>query len=105
MNTKKESLKSAVHTMLNDVIERAYKHMINYPQENDALNRLANQASETMHELLDKIDTLNPETIVPKELDKTLHLLSQELDSKSLEYLSKLQELQRQAIRKREGLF
>jgi len=104
MNTKIESLKRAVHSMLNDVVERAYKHMINYPQENDALNRLASNANETMHELLDKIDSQNINTLEPNQLNKNLHLISKELNSKSLEYLSQLQDLQRKAFRTREGL-
>lgn len=101
MNTRKESLTKAVHTMLNDVIERAYKHMVNYPQENDALNRLAHQANEAMHELLDKIETLDP-GLPPAKLKEFSHSISQELDSRSLEFLSRLQELQRKAIKDRE---
>ena len=101
MNTTKESLRNAVQTMLNDVMERGYKHMINYPQENDALNRLVNQANKTMHEFLDKIAAF-PQEKDEIKFNEFYQEITIELDQKSLEYLSRLQEIQRKAIKKRE---
>lgn len=96
MNTTRNSLKKAVDTMLKDVIERGYKHMVNFPQESDELNRLVNEANETIFELNNKIDNHNLEDGTA-ELSKYYHLISKELDSKSLDYLSRLQEIQRRS--------
>lgn len=99
MHATQESLKRAIKTMLNDVIERGYKHMINYPQENDALNRLVGEASETINILNAKAENHYLKE-GSQQFEKYFHLLSKELDSKSLEYLSRLQEIQRKASQK-----
>jgi hypothetical protein len=57
MNTDREQIKYAVQEMLNDVIEQGFHHLVNHPQQSDALNKIIKDASEEMNYQLLKVDS------------------------------------------------
>ncbi len=93
MNKTRDSLRQAVHELMNDVIEQGFHHLVNHPQQSDELNRIIKDASDEMNYQLIKIDTHNfhPES---QELQKHFEIISHDTQRKSLDLLSSLQKIQ-----------
>ncbi|MFT4678309.1 MAG: hypothetical protein ACI84C_001889 [Flavobacteriales bacterium] len=97
MPTDRVQLKSAVHTLLNDVIEQCFRHLIHYPQRGDDLNRLIKETTDEINYLTIKIDAHNHRKGTP-DLDKHYDQLSRDLHKKSLHLMGKLQKIQRASV-------
>ncbi len=93
MATSREELKSAVHEILNDVIEQGFHHLVRHPQQNDELNRIIKDASEEMNYQLLKIDSHNYKEDT-QELFEHYNTISHDAQKKSLELLGRLQKIQ-----------
>lgn len=87
---ERSELRLAVQTLLNDVIEQCFKHLIHHPQESDELNRIIRDCSQEISYLTIKIDA---HTFEPKSPEAIAHYrdISKELHRKSLELMSGLQ--------------
>jgi hypothetical protein len=97
MSTIRVQLKSAVHTLLNDVIEQCFRHLIHYPQSSDELNKLIKEATDEINYMTIKIDAHNHRGGTP-DLDKHYDQLSRDLHKKSLQLLGKLQKIQKSSV-------
>lgn len=94
MPSNRAELKRAVHTILNDVIEQCFRHLIHHPQNSDQLNRIIKDATDEINYLLLKIDAHAFKAGSP-ELENHYNGISKDLHSKSLRLLSRLQKVQR----------
>jgi S-adenosylmethionine/arginine decarboxylase-like enzyme len=56
MAQERSELKRAVHTMLNDVVEQCFRHLIHYPQHSDELNKIIKDTSDEINYQVLKID-------------------------------------------------
>jgi hypothetical protein len=97
MPANKPELKRAVHTILNDVIEQCFKHLIHYPQKSDSLNRIIKEATDEINYLIIKIDAHNHRKGGP-ELENHFNMISKDLHKKSLVLLARLQQVQREEM-------
>ncbi len=95
MPTDPFELRRAVHSILNDVVEQCFHHLIHHPQHTDAINRIIREASEEINYQSLKIDahTLRQGS---KELEEHYAVISRDCQKKSLEMLSRLQRIQRE---------
>jgi hypothetical protein len=93
MATSREELKSAVHEILNDVIEQGFHHLVRHPQQSDELNRIIKDASEEMNYQLLKIDSHNFKED-SQELITHYNTISHDAQRTSLELLGRLQKIQ-----------
>jgi hypothetical protein len=93
MATSREELKSAVHEILNDVIEQGFHHLVRHPQQSDELNRIIKDASEEMNYQLLKIDSHNYKD-GSDELHQHYNTISHDAQKTSLELLGRLQKIQ-----------
>lgn len=86
----RSELRLAVQTLLNDVIEQCFKHLIHHPQESDELNRIIRDCSKEISYLTIKIDA---HSFQPKTPEIAEHYVgvSKEVHQKSLELMSRLQ--------------
>ncbi|MCB0760181.1 MAG: hypothetical protein KDC12_01570 [Flavobacteriales bacterium] len=97
MSTNRVQLKSAVHTLLNDVVEQCFRHLIHHPQSSDELNRIIKDATDEINYLMLKIDAHNHRQGTP-DLDKHYESISKDLHKKSLLLMGRLQKVQRGTI-------
>ncbi len=97
MPTNRVQLKSAVHTLLNDVIEQCFRHLIHHPQSSDELNKLIKEATDEINYMTIKIDAHNHRKGTP-DLDKHYDQLSRDLHKKSLQLMGKLQKIQKSSV-------
>jgi hypothetical protein len=97
MNTQRAELKRAVHTILNDVVEQCFRHLIHYPQNGDELNKVIKDATDEINYLLIKIDAHNFKN-GSQNLKQHYQDISKDLHRKSLMMLSRLQRIQRAAV-------
>lgn len=93
MNTDREQIKYAVQEMLNDVIEQGFHHLVNHPQQSDALNKIIKDASEEMNYQLLKVDSHSHKPGSP-ELHAHFQTISSDAQRKSLLLLHELQKIQ-----------
>lgn len=96
MSTNRAELKRAIHTILNDVIEQCFKHLIHHPQNSDELNKIIKESTEEINYLVIKVDAHSLEK-GSSELEDHYHNISSDLHKKSLHLLSRLQKIQRNA--------
>lgn len=94
MPINRAELKRAVHTILNDVIEQCFKHLIHHPQNSDELNKIIKDSTEEINYLVIKIDAHSYEK-GSSELETHYQSISRDLHKKSLYLLSRLQKVQR----------
>jgi S-adenosylmethionine/arginine decarboxylase-like enzyme len=97
MPTNRAELKRAVHTILNDVIEQCFRHLIHHPQDGDELNKLIKESTDEINYLLIKIDAHSFEN-GSQELDVHYSGISKDLHKKSLRLLGRFQTIQRSSI-------
>jgi hypothetical protein len=92
MTTSREELRRAVHSILNDVVEQGFHHLVSHPQESDELNRVIKEATDELNYQILKIDAHNysPES---NELQMHFQNISKSTQRKSLELLSRIQRL------------
>lgn len=95
MPTDRFELRRAVHSILNDVVEQCFHHLIHHPQHAEALNRIIREASDEINYQSLKIDahTLRLDS---QELYEHYAMISRDTHKKSLEMLSRLQRIQRE---------
>jgi response regulator of citrate/malate metabolism len=92
MTTSREELRMAVHSILNDVVEQGFHHLVSHPQESDELNRVIQEATEELNYQILKIDAHNF-TPGSRELEDHFLSISKTTQRKSLELLSRIQRL------------
>jgi arsenate reductase-like glutaredoxin family protein len=93
MATSREELKSAVHEILNDVIEQGFHHLVRHPQQSDELNHIIKDASEEMNYQLLRIDSHNYKED-SEELHQHYSTISRDAQKTSLDLLGRLQKIQ-----------
>lgn len=94
MPTERAELKRAIHTILNDVIEQCFKHLIHHPQNSDELNKIIKESTDEINYLVIKVDAHNMKK-GSQELEDLYQGISKDLHKKSLILLSRLQKIQR----------
>jgi hypothetical protein len=92
MTTSREELRRAVHSILNDVVEQGFHHLVTHQQESDELNRVIHEATEELNFQIMQIDAHNHRTGSP-ELHNHFLAISKNTQRKSLELLSRIQRL------------
>jgi response regulator of citrate/malate metabolism len=92
MTTSREELLMAVHSILNDVVEQGFHHLVSHPQESDELNRVIQEATDELNYQILKIDAHNF-TSDSNELKEHFLHISKATQRKSLELLSRIQRL------------
>lgn len=95
MATDRNELKRAVHSIMNDVVEQCFHHLIHHPHQGDTINGLIRDASQEIHYQCIKIDahTLRDRS---QEADAHYRKIAHDVQRKSLELLSMLQRIQRE---------
>ncbi|MEY3397814.1 MAG: hypothetical protein RL220_408 [Bacteroidota bacterium] len=93
MTTSREELKRAVHTIMNDVVEQGFHHLIHHPQSSDELNRLIREASDELSYQMLRIDAHSFRQ-GSRELHNYYLEISKSTQRKSIELLSKIQRIQ-----------
>lgn len=96
MFTNRNDLHRAVHSIMNDVVEQCFSHLIHYPQDSDELNRIIRDASEETNYQILKIDAHNFK-YGSTDLVQHYNTISHDTQKKSLQLLSRLQKIQRAA--------
>lgn len=93
MATTREELRQAVQTMLNDVIEQGFHHLISHPQNSNELNNIIHEASTELNYQLLKVDShsFKPNT---SDLENHYKTISKDTQRMSLDLLSRLQRVQ-----------
>lgn len=97
MPIDRPELKRAIHTILNDVIEQCFKHLIHHPQNSDELNKIIKDSTDEINYLVIKVDAHSLAKGSP-ELETYYQLISTDLHKKSLYLLSRLQKVQKETI-------
>lgn len=88
-------VRNAIDHIMNDVMQKAYHHSMNYPQNSDQLNVLiktVREDSEVLINRLHQIKVLKDKPLIELELNS----ISKDLKKKSLIHLSELQKLREQ---------
>lgn len=93
MATSKDELRNAVHSIMNDVIEQGFHHLVHHPQQSDALNRIIKDATDELSYLTMKIDAHSFSENTP-QLHAHYDSISKDAQRKSLHLLSQLQKIQ-----------
>ena len=85
-------VRKAIDNIINDIMQKAYHHSMNHPQNSDTLNVLLKNVRED-HEMfinrLYKIKDLKDRPLIDLELNQ----ISKNLKKRSLVYLSEIQKL------------
>ncbi len=102
MPTNRTELKKAVHTILSDIIEQCFRHLINFPQQSDALNIVIKDATNELNYLTLKIDAHNYEKGT-ELLQDHYRSISKDLHKKSLRMLGRLQKIQKEGVTSASG--
>jgi len=90
---QKEVVKRAIETILNDVIDRGFKHLMHFPQSDTSLNVILRKASEEMSRLKWQLE--NHKAKSESELDRHFKEVSDDLQKTGLALLSELQEIEK----------
>ncbi len=96
MSTNRSQLKQAVHSMLNDVVEQCFHHLINYPDETAKINAIIKDATNEINYQLVRIDAHEYHDESP-DLREHYQRISKDVHKKSIRLLSELQNVQRKA--------
>lgn len=102
MTTSREELRRAVHSILNDVVEQGFHHLVSHPQESDELNRVIQEATEELNFQIVQIDAHN-HPMDSDELKEHYLAISKNTQRKSLEFLSRIQRLKQPEMRSNRG--
>ena len=102
MTTSREELRRAVHSILNDVVEQGFHHLVSHPQESDELNRVIQEATEELNFQIVQIDAHN-HPMDSAELKEHYLAISKNTQRKSLEFLSRIQRLKQPEMRSNRG--
>ncbi|MEJ6680576.1 MAG: hypothetical protein QNL21_00635 [Flavobacteriales bacterium] len=92
MLEKIQLVRNAIDDIMNDVMEKAFHHLVNYPQDSDYLNKRIKDIRSDNEFFVHKLHSLkrSKDEISAKE---ELSMLTKALKNKSLVYLSELQKL------------
>ncbi|MDZ4752181.1 MAG: hypothetical protein SGI87_11230 [Flavobacteriales bacterium] len=97
MTTSREELRRAVHSLLNEVVEQGFHHLVSHPQQTDELNRVIQDASEELNYQILKIDA-HSFPIGSSELHDHFQQISKSTQRKSLELLSIIQKIKQTPV-------
>ena len=83
MATNRSQLKQAVHSMLNDVVEQCFHHLIHYPHQTAKINKIIKDATDEINYQLIRIDAhdFNEESL---ELNQHYQIISKSLKRRML---------------------
>lgn len=95
MENSRESIRTIVQELMNEVIEQGFHELVSRPQESPHLNEVINSASEALGDQLHRIDNhgLKPGST---ELNQHWQSISKEAQQVSLQLLSEIQRIQQQ---------
>jgi hypothetical protein len=95
MENSRESIRSIVQELMNEVIEQGFHELVNRPQESNQLNQIIHSASEALGEQLQRIDNHNYKT-GSDELMSYWQSISRDAQRESLQMLSEIQRIRHQ---------
>jgi len=95
MENSRESIRTIVQKLMNDVIEQGFHEIVNRPQESTHLNEVIKSASETLGHQLYRIDNHGLKQ-GSTELESHWQSISKEAQQVSLELLSEIQRIRHQ---------
>lgn len=95
MATDRNELKRAVHSIMNDVVEQCFHHLIHHPHQGDTINGLIRDASQEIHYQCIKIDA-HAYRERSQEAEAHYRNIANDVQRKSLELLSRLQRIQKE---------
>ena len=92
--SNKNEIRSAMQEMMNDVMNRGYDLLIQKPEHSAELDRVLNQASESLSAQLKELEQVKT-SASEVECDALYEILSQKAQERNLELLGKLQRISR----------
>lgn len=92
MENSRESTRSFVQDLMNEVIEQGFHELVNRPQESSRLNILIQSASNQLGEQLHRIDH-HPYKANSEELQHHWSSITKEAQQVSFEMLSEIQRI------------
>jgi|GEM_PF-4791211 len=90
---QKETLQRAIETILNDVIDRGFMHLMRYPQHDSSLNVIIRKASDNIHRLKRRLE--NHTSVTAAEQIAHYNSVSEDLQRTSLQLLGELQAIEK----------
>ena len=99
MLEKIQLVRNAIDNIMNDVMEKAFHHSINYPQDSDFLNKIIKDIRSDNDLFVNQLHSLS-QNKEEEELKDDLNSLTKDLKKKSLLYLSELQKLKEKDVNK-----
>ena len=93
MENSRESTRSFVQDLMNEVIEQGFHELVNRPQESTRLNVLIQSATTRLGEQLHRIDQ-HPFKDGSHELQQHWETITSEAQKVSLEMISEIQRIQ-----------
>lgn len=94
MSANRSQLKQAVHSMLNDVVEQCFHHLIHHPHQTSKINAIIRDATDEINYQLVRIDAHEFQE-ESTELREHYQCISKDVHKKSIRLLSELQNVQR----------
>ena len=94
MIQRRTEVRHVVHSLMNEVIEQGFQHLVHHPQQSDELNKLVIQASEELQQQLTEIDN-HPYQEESNAAKVHFRTIAAKAEQRSLELLAWLQRIQR----------
>lgn len=92
MLEKIQLVRNAIDNIMNDVMEKAFHHSVNYPQDSDYLNKMIKDIRSNNESFVNQLHSLKSSKDEASAKEE-LNMLTKVLKNKSLVYLSELQKL------------
>lgn len=92
MLEKIQLVRNAIDNIMNDVMEKAFHHSVNYPQDSDYLNKMIKDIRSDNESFVNQLHSLKSSKDEASAKEE-LNMLTKVLKNKSLVYLSELQKL------------
>lgn len=95
-----DDIRRAVHSLLNNVVEQSFMFMLEHPEYESEAQSIIGEASQTIRELIQQINTIRPPQadaprLILAEYNQRLSRISNAAQERALFYLGMLQGLKR----------
>lgn len=94
-----ETVRKAIHAMLNDVVEQGFKHSLAFSNDNDRAHKIIEKANASLKDIMNlarKNDLISDSELKQESFKRTI----QQAEKTSLKLLSELQLMRRRQIMK-----
>lgn len=92
-----ETVRKAIHAMLNDVVENGFKHSLEFPSDKESAHKVIEDANTSLRDIMNaarKNDLIPNSELKQKAFTQTL----KQAEKSSLTFLSEIQLLRRRQI-------